>query len=119
MKEDFIPYKLALELKELGFNEEVSMYYTHGNTNMMPGELMKNKIAFVYNMPEKLIDNYYIDAPTWSQSFDWLLNKLPFGYGIKIMKGKCELWHLEECILHRDSQKQQVLEKLIGLTNGR
>ena len=54
MKKEFVPYELALKLKELGFNEKCFSYY---NTNL-------GKRLF--------INSGDIKAPLWQQAFDWL-----------------------------------------------
>jgi hypothetical protein len=56
MNKDFVPYELALELKQLGFDEPCFMYYTD------KGELYKS-------------DLYGISAPTYSQAFRWFREK--------------------------------------------
>jgi len=69
MKEQFIPYELALELKNLGFDEPcLSTYHTKTKEIIkIFGEFKKQ--------PEKEI--YWILAPLWQQAFDWFRkNKL-------------------------------------------
>lgn len=66
MQEQFIPYKQALELKELGFDEEcLGTYYLMENDQI---EFEPNTDTF-----DSDID---IPAPLWQQAFDWLLKKL-------------------------------------------
>jgi hypothetical protein len=75
MENEFVPYEEALALKELGFDEECFRYYTHGSTNIMPGELMASKVAMAYNMTENQIDRFYIKAPLYQQAFRWFREK--------------------------------------------
>lgn len=60
-KELFIPYELALKLKELGFNEKCLGGYD------------KTK-KWWYHPDSDVI----LDVPLWSQAFDWLLINFNF-----------------------------------------
>lgn len=55
MREQFVPYELALKLKELGFNEDYL------------GVWMKDRSLVIKG--EQLYDD--IKAPLWQQVFDW------------------------------------------------
>lgn len=57
MEELFIPYELAIALRELGFNEECLAYY---NTS--------SKLKY---STDKSYSNFKFKAPTWGQVFDW------------------------------------------------
>jgi hypothetical protein len=72
MKEQFIPYELALKLKELGFiglddfgqyivdaEHKVGQYIHPSNKHLM--SIGKNVILMA--------------APLWQQAFDWIMNK--------------------------------------------
>jgi hypothetical protein len=63
MKQEFIPYEQALELKELGFNEKCFQIYNHNGFydgwSVIPKHLMKT----------------FIDAPLYQQAFRWFRNK--------------------------------------------
>jgi hypothetical protein len=69
MNKEFIPYKQALELKELGFDEKCLAYY-----NINP----------IFNKPllieEPFNDNWCLPAPLYQQVFRWFREK----YGIDI-----------------------------------
>lgn len=60
MEEQFVPYKLALKLKELGFNEKCFGYYAD------------NKL-YIHNSKSKNYIN--LEAPLWQQAFDWFRKK--------------------------------------------
>ena len=63
MKQEFIPYKQALELKDLGFDEPCLSYYE--------GE------SFSYHLASIKGDDYIIPAPLFQQAFRWFRdNKL-------------------------------------------
>jgi hypothetical protein len=73
---DFIPYEQALELKELGFDEECFGFYTHKGelrryTNF-DGEL--NDFQTLKNSSITMGDNWCA-APTYSQAFRWFREK--------------------------------------------
>lgn len=59
----FIPYNLALKLKELGFNEECLMLWEHTDfwTNLVRPEEFK-----------KVVSERYCQAPSWDQAFNWV-----------------------------------------------
>jgi hypothetical protein len=58
MKNEFIPYEQALELKELGFDEPCFGYRAEGDDVMI-----------------KYIPHCVISAPTFSQAFRWFRQK--------------------------------------------
>lgn len=65
MEEQFIPYELALELEELGFDEECFGYYNMINHS--------GKFKFDIRIWENSDD--YIEAPLWQQAFDFFRKK--------------------------------------------
>jgi len=68
MKE-FVPYELAVKLKELGFDEECFGYY-HVNVGYTKG------YAFCYfDKPKRFKDGFDLLAPTFSQAFRWFREK--------------------------------------------
>jgi hypothetical protein len=72
MEKEFIPYELALELKQLGFNEPCFKYtYTGdtGNNVNIPCEVLPSK-AKNYNE-----DGLCVSTPTFSQAFRWFREK--------------------------------------------
>lgn len=75
MKEQFLPYNLALELKELGFNEDCLAFYS-----AYPKEERKFMIVSEFRASKKLfLKNDYglntVTAPLWQQAFNFLWNK--------------------------------------------
>jgi hypothetical protein len=75
MKQEFIPYEQALELKEMGFDEVCMGGYDLEDDSLYIGYVSNDGIQ--YN-PE-----HYTPAPLYSQSFRWLLEKHNL-YGIII-----------------------------------
>lgn len=63
MEKEFVPYDLALELKDLGFknNYNFKEYDTYGYLQHT-GLLESHKLEA-------------INAPLWQQAFDWFLNR--------------------------------------------
>ncbi|MBR5476690.1 MAG: hypothetical protein IKV17_07730 [Bacteroidaceae bacterium] len=79
MNEDFVPFELAVKLKEKGFKEQCIAYYWEKINEHTPSFLVED------NMPEDglnildLLSNHnraewspFIDAPTISQVLKWL-----------------------------------------------
>jgi len=60
MEKEFIPYKQALELKELQFDEPCLSGYSKST----------EKLEF-YSRPLITKDSFTVDAPTFSQIFRW------------------------------------------------
>ena len=70
MKKEFIPYEQALELKELGFNEQCMKGYT---------EEYKTLISFssthTNTSVEKTLPTKPLTAPLYQQAFRWFREK--------------------------------------------
>ena len=62
MQGKFVPYEFALELKELGFDEECfAVYSEHDKTRVYDESFIKEGLK--------------IQAPTWQDAFDWFETK--------------------------------------------
>jgi len=68
MKNNFIPYKQALELKELGFNEDCFAYYRL-NTWDVYFEPAKMELFLHHCYGDDHEDG--VNAPLWQQAFAW------------------------------------------------
>lgn len=135
IKNQFIPYELALKLKELGFDEECFGVYVNGNFE--PRYRSKNS-KFNPNGKLDKRDLEFCTALLWGQAFDWfreekgLLNHLTthlntwgedssletsFGYRIMIDKDgwKCDVWEQLSRYETYEEARQACLEKLITL----
>ena len=76
MNKEFVPYELALELKEIGFNEPCFGYY-NSLGNYVPEE---NKINSSCN---KLgMYNQYCTTPLYQQAFRWFREKYQLEFNI-------------------------------------
>lgn len=113
MNELFIPYEQALELKELGFNEECFMYFSitthnyqvdkHGimSTINIGDSLDEEKIKYFESLFGD--DFKYISRPTYQQVFNWFDKKyelytsvnIDFRYNIKSEKKKVYIWNIQ------------------------
>jgi hypothetical protein len=91
MQKEFIPYKQALELKELGFNEEsFNRFYTKPKCKMF-GIDEKGRTYPIKNIPKKLYtigeccvlneDNVII-SPLYQQAFRWFREKYDYAFHI-------------------------------------
>jgi hypothetical protein len=70
MNKEFIPYEQALELKELGFNEECMAYYFIYQ-DVLHFDIMNNETV---NNEVDAVKPYCI-APLYQQAFRWLRNQ--------------------------------------------
>ena len=78
MNREFIPYKQALELKELGFNEECFGYYTLAEVRDYKnnGLDIRNEITLnTLNGYRKYDDESQTSAPLYQQAFRWIRNQ--------------------------------------------
>ena len=73
MKKEFVPYEQALELKQLGFDEECFSYYTY------PEGKFSNVLSFNSYKNTALKTS----SPTFSQAFRWFREK----YDLVIERG--------------------------------
>lgn len=69
MEKEFVPYEQALELKELGFDEECLAYYYNNETLYGVG-VSYNRFQTLKNKEGK-----HPMAPTYSQAFRWFREK--------------------------------------------
>ena len=68
MEKEFVPYELAVKLKELGFDELCFVYYKRSN---------ENKPAYPnHGVIQNSICGNGITAPTFSQAFRWFREDL-------------------------------------------
>ena len=66
MNNEFIPYKQAISLQELNFNEPCMMVYYQPDND---GEQLIHYLEF------ETIGGYYINAPLYQQAFRWFREK--------------------------------------------
>jgi hypothetical protein len=110
MKREFIPYELALELKELGFNESCFAY------------LKPNVLTYEITIGE-FNEFEYHSAPTYSQAFRWFREKhnlgaivSQFGYAIENQYGQATTFVKEnENPLSYEEAELECLKRLIKI----
>jgi hypothetical protein len=126
MNKEFVPYELAVKLKQLGFEDECMAYYeisvteveheedgTSGPFGWKQGEVSFEKRFFVNNIKgvDHTNDNWVCAAaPTWRSAFKWFREKSFYVninydwndevFRITIMKQdkdkSCKIIHLKE-----------------------
>lgn len=69
MEREFVPYELALRMKQLGFDEECfGSYYLYKDENYQEGKFdYRGELNIEYSIYKE--NTYYILAPTFSQVF--------------------------------------------------
>ena len=90
MEKEFVPYELALKLKELGFDEECFGWWSwiNGIAASLYTYPMKNSNMISHNMHPN-----NASAPLWQQAFDWFREKHGLCYFINHSgRGYCSGW---------------------------
>ena len=119
MEKQFIPYEQALELKELGFDEECLSYYE--------GESFSYHLATMTSG-----DDYIIPAPLYQQAFKWFREKYKwnhsistkrfpntdYGYILGAMEGESDVWNINGFNTYEESELA-CLKKLIEIVKNR
>jgi hypothetical protein len=72
MKKEFVTYEIALELKQLGFDEPCLTGYS----------TITEKLEY-YSRPIVTKDSFTVDAPTYSQAFRWFEEKYSYFVDVK------------------------------------
>jgi hypothetical protein len=85
MKHLFVPYAIALLLKEKGFEEPCFGYYCkHRNTVVIPDQETLDKLEPFLDVFAVTCQNHFLyqscSAPLYQQAFDFLFKKLDFKY---------------------------------------
>ena len=74
MKNQFVPYSIALALKELGFDEPCIAFYK-GETLLSEFILDNSRTVFYTQIADTIINSNEISAPLWQQVIDWCRKK--------------------------------------------
>jgi hypothetical protein len=121
METDFVPYELALELKQLGFDEPCFGYYDIKDNNL---QLFSDNLQDAScNSDLKYDDFKHCTTPTYSQAFRFFRNKYKLS-GIPTHQSY-EIWNLktEECFIEiypiqsYEEAELACLNKLIEIVN--
>jgi hypothetical protein len=73
MKQEFIPYEQALDLKELGFDDECFAVYTTYST--VKQKYRKNPALSIVRQSSQFTQKTAIKAPLYQQAFRWFREK--------------------------------------------
>jgi hypothetical protein len=101
LQKDFVPYELALRLKALGFDEPCFAFYKLGNIDIYYDTILQGQnhkfrnntqLNFYGDLKEK------ISAPTYSQAFRWLFQKLDIEKGVMPLDAESQKLLLKELI---------------------
>ena len=76
MEKEFVPYKLAVKLEALGFNEPCFAYY-----RIFDGYPKEYTFGY-FDEPKRYESNIMVFAPTFSQAFRWFRDKYNLYCGI-------------------------------------
>jgi hypothetical protein len=119
LKSEFVPYGLALRLKNLGFNEQCLAYYSNGEFTS----------GIAYNSDDDIREFESVAAPLFSQIFRWFREKkykssiAPYidtnttdeTYCFEIFKDKQFMFETDFIYKTYDEVELSMLEKLIEL----
>ena len=73
MNEDFLPFELAVKLKEKGFREECLCHYIGEDlVYNIESPIANNQLWFCHNKYDNIWHRDNVDAPTISQVLKWL-----------------------------------------------
>jgi hypothetical protein len=127
LEKEFVPYKEALEFKELGFDEPCFAFYQVENFEEKPcgvddrDEYIRTGFATCKNSE---IPEHFTSAPTYSQAFRWLREKYglcgtinPFSYEVLDKNHEhCEWGCIEEVLCKTYEEAELAcLRKLIEI----
>lgn len=94
IEEQFIPYESALELKELGFDEECFGYYIES----LCSTVVKLEIMYSnYNAGKYITipEDFHTNAPLWQQSFNWFREVYSLHSTITSVSQESWQWHIQ------------------------
>jgi hypothetical protein len=85
MEKEFIPYELALRMKQLHFDEPCFGYYETVDKNLvinfnnfpLSEEQQKRAGLYLINNSNSSIPQWAVSAPTFSQAFRWFRKEYP------------------------------------------
>ena len=89
MKKEFVPYELAVKLKELGFDEPCFVYYNRSN---------ENKPAYPnHGVTQNSLCGNGTTAPLYQQAFRWFREKYKLHTEIRPYTAKYFTIIIQEC----------------------
>lgn len=81
MEKEFVPIDISLELKELGFDEDIPTYYSYPENKLSYTMDGHNQVSVRRNSQF----GHAVSAPTFSQSFRWFREKYNIAHSIDWM----------------------------------
>ncbi len=122
MQKEFIPYEQALELKELGFNEECLGY--HNIDPYLPNP--------TFNLVKPFEHEWCLPAPLYQQAFRWFREKykwnhsiltkrfpnIEYGYLLCVMEGEASVWNISGFNTYEEAELA-CLKKLIEIAKNK
>jgi len=129
MEKEFVPYELAVKLKELGFDEPCMAYYVETEftaTSDAKLFLINRNDTIIHNNSTYLSNDIYegvISAPTWQSAFRWFIEK----YGLLLQYDCGKVPHftiiqnlmLEDGLMTYEEAELSCLEKLIEIVESK
>ena len=121
MEKEFVPYELAVKLKELGFDGFTRF---HINRNNELNTISESPFSmFQYNMePNEDDTDSLVASPTFSQAFRWFREKYQISPSIHCMSEQGNSWRYyipneggEKDFLTYEEAELACLEKLIEI----
>jgi hypothetical protein len=85
MEKEFVPYELAVKLKELGFDEPCFGYYTE----------LKDFVMRPHLRQQDCIEGKFL-APTWQSAFRWFREKYQLHSTITSISQESWQWHIQK-----------------------
>jgi hypothetical protein len=110
MEKEFVPYELALRMKQLGFDEPCFGYY--GESQEL---IWKSGYAPWVNSERSLVDMNFGSAPLFQQAFRWLLPQIDGEFKVCLGENGWYVYNLENQVFEGDV----ALEKLIQIVEQR
>jgi hypothetical protein len=118
MNKEFISYKQALVLKELGFDEPVIGFYNHNNPHYECGYFhMSTEHMSSDDITTTKQSEFCVSAPTYSQAFRWFREKHNLYNEINLDSYK-EPYSLKVTIKHLDDTNTFVDKEYYPYSNG-
>lgn len=82
MTNQFVSYKVALQLEALGFEEKCLSFYNHPSTGYMP---YVSHHMDIRGIEKSKIESHGVLAPLWQQAVEWLRKKFKIEAGVKTL----------------------------------
>jgi hypothetical protein len=102
MNKEFIPYTEALALKELGFDEPCFKYWNdYGQKSINRFQLSDSIDDWSHN---------YIEAPTFSQAFRWLIPQIDNEWKVCLGEEGWYIYNLENEIYYGENALKKLIE---------